>query len=246
MVKKTYGWQDLQGINENYFATIYPSVPTNPLSGKVADFELPDDLKNIQVRGKIISDDNSLDINWESPLEGSNAESNFSFTSALAQSGIMESAIGSSVLLGRTSVSAMETVQVFKGIEPQTINLTLEFVAYKNAFEEVEAPLSALLKMASPQLTNGIVNSAITQVIGAIKNNDSISIDKAFGYVPFDVIVKLGKKRYNSNTYVIANVNSSRDDLKLDKDGNSIIRQISLTLKSKKSLSRNDINIKTL
>jgi len=242
MAKTIYGWQDISKYNQSYFASLYATRIVNPINGKKADFFVPKDLKDVVVVGKIVSDNVELNANWESTLEGSNAESGFSFTTALAQSGLLESFTKSNVLIGRTLTNKTEAIQVFKGIEPQTINLTLEFVAKRDSFLEVEAPLMALLKMASPQLTNGASVYAINKTIEMLKGEQE-DITKLAGEIPFDIVVNLGNKRYNASKYIITNVSSDRDELKLDKKGNNIYRQVNVTLKSKQALMRDEIQI---
>ena len=239
---KIYGWQDISKYNQSYFATIYPVAIMNPITKKKAGFDLPDDLKDIKVVGKIVSDNLEVNTTWESTLEGSNSESGFSFTTALAQSGLLESFTNSDKLIGRTLVNKTEAVQVFKGIEPQTINLTLEFVAQRDSFVEVELALRTLIKMSLPQLTNGISSVALETLKNTIKgSNTDTSINDFAGYIPFDIVVVLGNKRYNANRYIITNVSSDRDELKLDRNGNDIHRQVNITLKSKQALMRDEI-----
>jgi len=240
---KIYGWQSLRGFNKNYFALIYPVVPVNPITKVKADYDLPPDLKDIAIRGRILSDDMSASVNWESSLEGSDAESNFSFTSALAQSGLLESFTNSNMFLGKTLINNLETIQIFKGIEAQEINLQLEFVAFKDPYVEVELPLQLLLKMALPQLTNGISQTLYNDILSAIKSGQAVD-SKYFGYVPFDIVVNIGNRRYNADRFVIANISSDRDELKLHKSGYDLKRVVNLTLKSKKALNRDDIKVK--
>jgi hypothetical protein len=239
---KIYGWQDISKYNQGYFATIYPVPIMNPITKKMADFGLPEDLKDVKVVGRIVSDNIETNTSWESPLEGSNSESGFSFTTALAQSGLLESFTDTNKLIGRTLVNKTEAIQVFKGLEPQTLNLTLEFVAQRDSFIEVELALRTLMKMSLPQLTNGISSVALETLKNTIKGNDiNTSINDFAGYIPFDIIVVKGNKRYNANRYILTNVSSDRDELKLDRNGNDIHRQVNVTLKSKQALMRDEI-----
>jgi hypothetical protein len=232
----TLGWRDTRGLNDNFFVTLYPKIP------KGSSVKMPPDMLITSVRGRLVSDDDTINVNWESPLEGSSAENKFSDTLvANAQSGIIEEYTKTDYLKGRTLHNKRETLQIFKGVEAQEKNLLLEFIAYKNAYLEVDAPFLFLKKMASAQLSNGLTDAIAKNLgddIGTIANK----VKGAVGEIPFDVALLFGNKR-TIKDYVIASVSSDRDNIKIDRFGNNIYRQVNIVLKSKEALMRDDIKI---
>lgn len=231
---KIYGWQDNYNYNNNFFLTLYPVSSSKKIP-------MPPDMKNVQVVGRILSDDESISVNWGSTLEGANAESGFSAVTTLIQSGALNDLIGQDIATGKTTVSVLETLQKFNGIEPQTLNITLEFQAVKNAYLEVEAPFLFLKKMASPQLTKGIIYNALEK---AIHGGDTMTVANTLGDAPFLVNIVYGNNRFLSRKFILENVNSSRDQIKIDKNGNCIRREVSITLKSSYAIMRDEIKIK--
>ena len=234
MADKIYGWQDYYDYNPNFFVILRPTPVSN-------NIPLPSDMKDIVIIAKIDSDDESISANWESPLEGQNPESGFSVTATLAQQGVFNDLFKTDYGVGQTLVTSLETLQRFNGIEPQTLNLSLDFVAIKDAYKEVEAPFLFLKKMLSPQLTKGIIYENIKSLIDS---KDIKGLTDALGSTPFDVSVTFGNNKYMGTRFIIENVTSSRDSIQLDSTGNPINRKVSITLKSKKAIMRNEIIIK--
>jgi len=238
-----YGWDiESSGFNENLFVTIYPKPNQD------SKIPIPDDLKDIHIVGKLVSDDESNNVNWESSLENMNAENKFSTTSALLQTGMLEKLIfgeNKGQLSGRTYVSKQQSIQIFKGVEPMNLNLTIEFVALRDTYKEVEAPLQYLYKFQAPVLGDGIVNTMTTSLMDIFKNNKISTSEKMsyFGYIPFDLVIDYAGKRFNS-VYVLTSVSTSRDKIRVTKDGHTIKRQVSLSFKSKKALERDDFIVK--
>lgn len=234
MADKIYGWQDFYEFNPNFFVILRPIAVSN-------DIPLPPDMKDIVVVAKMDSDDESISANWESPLEGQNPESGFSITVTLAQQGVFQDIFKTDYGVGQTLVTSLETLQRFNGIEPQTLNLSLDFVAIKDAYKEVEAPFLFLKKMLSPQLTKGIIYENIKSLID---NRKAKELSKVVGTTPFDVSITFGNNKYMGTRFIIENVTSSRDSIQLDSTGNPINRKVSITLKSKKAIMRDEIIIK--
>jgi hypothetical protein len=233
----TLGWTDTRGLNRGFFVTLYPVIPLD------SSVTMPPDMMTTQVVAKLLSDDDTVNVNWESSLEGTSAEKKFSEQLvANAQSGILEQYTKTGYLKGRTLLNRRESLQIFKGVEAQEKNLLLEFIAYKNAYLEVEAPFQFLKKMASPQLSDGITD-AIAKNLGQDVDKIAKATKDAIGVIPFEVALLVGGKRISPNNYVIASVSSDRDSIQIDRNGNQIYRQVNVVLKSKQALMRDDIKV---
>jgi len=237
---KVLGWRDTRGLHPALFVELHAV----PAEGSAVS--LPSDLAGVSVRGRLISDDDNINVNWESPLEGSSIEGKFSELTARAKSGLVEKYTGLSAMAGRTLTNKIETIQIMKGIENQELSLMLEFVAYRDASLEVEAPRNALKKMASPQLTDGVIDSLIqqgTSFVDEIKNGSKEKDVKYFGETAFDIILTIGGRRLKRR-YVISSISSDRDTIRVDRNGNDVYRQVNLTLKSKQAIMRDEISLK--
>ena len=230
-----YGWDIQQsGFNESLFCTIKLS---NIQTSSVA---IPDELKGVEVVAKIVSTSLSNASNWESALEGKSAESSFSTTSALLQTGAMEKLFGKegepNKLSGRTMVSIDQSVQVWRGIEPLTVSLTLEFIAFRDTLNEVELPIYYLYLFQAPLLKEGLAFESVNAITDFFSNNETEGFD-AFGEVPFDIDLSIYNKRFKA-VYSLESISEDEDELKRDKNGMRIKQQISLSLKSKRAVTR--------
>jgi len=237
MAIKNYGW-DINKVkfNQHLFASIKP-YGYNDI--------LPEDLREVTVTGKVLSDDESLSASWESALEGSSVDNSLSTTSALMQTGVYSRLfeVGQKYV-GKTLISEHESLQVFRGVEPLTLNVTLEFVALEDAFLEVELPIQYLYKMATPLLNDGITESVLTVAKNFMSGSATVkSLEKYFGDVPNMVTLDYLGKRFVSK-YVIESISTSRDEMKLTKEGYSIRREVNLSLKSYRAINRDDIIVK--
>ena len=244
------GWQDkyYSKYHPSLFVTFRAKVPHSLFNeNNTAHFKDMKEMEKYVVRAKLISDDFNQSINWENSLNGDNEDSKVPLLSSILQSGLAESYTDTNFLIGRTSINVLETLQVFKGLEPQEINLTVEFVAFDNALREVEAPLLTLLKMSLPALNAGTKIKALNEIMKMIKNKQKVSekdLDSFLGEIPYDIILEYNNKRFSANNaFVISNISSSRDKIQIDKNGNTIRREVSISLKSKKSIVRQDIII---
>lgn len=128
-------------------------------------------------------------INWQSPFENVGADQRFSSLSALLQTGALAPLgmlwdqfirqIPDSVLQqygvnkqaatsaltaleGKSSVTKLNSTQVFNGLPPMKISFTAHFRAEVNPQEEVEQPLSQLIAWALPKsiVDDGILAQA--------------------------------------------------------------------------------------
>jgi hypothetical protein len=194
---------------------------------------IPKDLTNVCVIGKIISDSEGSTSTWESTLENINADNKLSTTSAIMQSGgiskmLSEIGISSDFIKdyeGKTLINIENTIQIYKGDAPMSINISLEFSAFYDAYKEVMLPLQLLYKFKAPMLGDGFIIGGLS----ASKNT--------VGEIPFDIVVEYLGKRFDG-IYVLTNVSTSRDKLLIDGKGNDTHRIVNITLKNKKSFNR--------
>ena len=134
----------------------------------------------------------SLEIqqNWQSPFENTGPETKAPALAGMLQSGSLvpvlnalqaispfkEGAISDTLnagsdklksimrdLEGRTGITKLNSRQVFSGMPPVKINLTLHFRAMSDPLKEVEAPLTRLLEWIFPQelAADGILSEVL-------------------------------------------------------------------------------------
>lgn len=107
-----------------------------------------------------------LSSSWQSPFENQSLGGLLGGISAAASSAgdIVQ------VVTGRTSKTTFNSTLVWEGQMPPEFNLVIDFMATVNAQIEVNAAITALLEMASPELNNltpgGRLPEAVTLNIG--------------------------------------------------------------------------------
>lgn len=140
-----------------------------------------------EVHAPITDGNSEMTLNWNSPFENAGAESKAPALSAMLQSGSLApilQAMGSSgfmsgkfdemakksadftrSLAGRTGITKLNSTQIFTGMPPVKMSLTLHFRALQDPVMEVKNPLIQLKEWALPQrlaidglIANGINN----------------------------------------------------------------------------------------
>ena len=229
------GWQQERGLNPNLFVI------------------LQDKVSGTSVRARIISYSVSNQAEWANKFEGTDGDSQFSTTSAILQSGEFAESIGSEMLArfaGKTLITKAQSIQVWTGLQPQSISLELEFRAFSDPIYEVEAPIQELTRMMSPTLNDNVLDS-VKKVLeknkgmATSKGTTQGDINKAtegkvLGIVPSKIAVSLFKKRFNG-TYRIESMEESIDQVRVDSNGNRIYQIVSLTLGSSEGITKNDV-----
>lgn len=112
--------------------------------------------------------------NWDSPFEGEDVGSRFKVTSGLVQS-----------VTDKTSVTTLNTRQVWNGNRPTTFSLNLRLYALSDPKKEVMDALQYLEEMASPQL-NGWSPYSISKGKNGYEGN--------IGRIPGLVTICIGRK----------------------------------------------------
>lgn len=137
-----------------------------------------------------VTDEASLEmtLNWQSPFEQAGPETKAPTLFAMLQSGLMQrmmdtmnlgkqsedsSAEATRILQqfeGRTGITKLNSVQVFNGMPPAKVTMTLLFRAWSNPASEVEAPFNQLMEWALPvELAED--STLLTNAIKAVKGS---------------------------------------------------------------------------
>ncbi len=201
-----------------------------------------------------------LAMTWQSPFEGAGVESKFPELAQMAQAGMFSpllQAIGgkleagkdeqeakqirdrwnswaanSNRLVGKTGVTKLNSTQVFSGMPPVKVQMSVLFKAYKDPLSEVEEPLRRLQEWALPQYLapDGVLSELI-------KKTDVVSL------MPSDVprCIGLTYKGRLFRPMVIENITDPLD-APIDKWGRRISALVQLTLCSLTAWDRNDWN----
>ncbi len=229
------GWQQDRGLNPNLFVI------------------LQDKVSGTSVRARIISYSVSNQAEWANKFEGTDGDSQFSMTSAILQNGEFAKELDSETamqLAGKTLITKAQSTQIWTGLQPQSISLELEFRAFSDPINEVEAPIQELTRMMSPILNDNVLDSGKkaleeSKSMATSKGTTQSSIDKAtegkvLGVVPAKIAVSLFKKRFNA-TYRIESMEESVDEVKIDGSGNRVYQRISLSLGSSEGITKPDV-----
>lgn len=165
---------DWMGLSPHLIASFYPVERKTSADNKSSYFtRVPG---TVEVRAPITDGQMDAAMNWHSPFESSGADQQFSAISAMLQSGALtplltlfgdfvQKAAGDGLLSGaaksardaaqslegRTSMTKMNSTQVFNGMAPAKISVTAHFRALRDARTEVDAPLNQLMRWALPQ-----------------------------------------------------------------------------------------------
>jgi len=133
--------------------------------------------QNITVEAPLTDGNFEATFNWQSAFENSGAETKAPTLSAMFQSGEMTeigSTIGGGIdgiskfatgsglgakdslsgklkqYEGKTGITKLNSIQVFTGMPPIKIPITILFRAWRNAKDEVESPFDQMMKWALP------------------------------------------------------------------------------------------------
>jgi hypothetical protein len=173
---------DWTGLSKHLIATFYP-VQQIPGSKDALAWERKPDTP--EVRAPLTEGTIEQTANWTSPFENQTADAKLGTFSAMLQSGgfspalqalaalFPKDSVGSGLvnglnktlddLRGKTSITKLNSVQIFTGMPPMKVNVTAHFRALRDSKQEVELPLSQLVEWSLPkQLSNsGIATKVI-------------------------------------------------------------------------------------
>ena len=144
--------------------------------------------------------------------------------------GQMKEALNS--LVGRTNLTKVNSEQVFLSTAPIQLNLTIFFMAIKDAREEVELKIAQLEKWALPAELSEI---GIIQSLDKEKSLTGLFPSK----IPPYVSLTLNGKTYSP--FIVQSV-SSPLSAPIDSDGNRLSLQVTVTLMSRTAWGASDID----
>lgn len=200
-----------------------------------------------------------MTLNWQSPFENAGPESKAPQLMAMIQSGSIGTVINSiqslapgehtifsgiadtareraASLEGRTGITKLNSQQVFSGMPPMRIPMTLHFRALSDSQSEVMEPYKRLLRWALPQnlADNGVINQVISSATSSTGVIDALFPSEA----PRLVGVTYGNGRYAP--MVIEAVQHPLDG-PMDSNGVPIYRSVQITLASLTALDKRDV-----
>jgi hypothetical protein len=242
------------GLNKHLIAKIYPVSS----EGKV-------EVGEAMVAAPLTDGNLDLTINWQSPFENTGGDAKFSSISQLLQTG--EASIWLNLLgglitddpdskfaklknnltslekeananTGVTGITKLNSRQVFTGLPPIKIPITLYFRAWADPQKEVEAPINQLFAWALPQdLAEG---SALLKGIDDLFNGN-LSVKSVFP----SLIPKFVALEYGGRTYKPLVIESIGHPLVLprSKDGAMLSASVQLTLATLTAWGKDDYEL---
>jgi len=165
--------------------------------------------------------------NWDAPFADSSLESKFRVAGGLAQLGA-----GGKIDAGMTSLTKLNSRQVWTGNQPYTFNLTMKFRAFTDASKEVETAIEALEVMMAPNLIDG----KLTAWFG-------IGMPSFNSRVPLPVLINFGRKQLLSGCCIRSM--STPFDKEKDASGNMIRADVSLQVETLESVTKTDLAAST-
>lgn len=238
------------GLSRHLIASIYP------VDHAGVALATDDVVSVIPVRGAVSDVAFDASFNWQSPFENVGPESKAPALMALIQSGqlgvvanalqqvLPKDASGTQSLLaqaqtaakeleGRTGITKLNSRQVFSGMPPVKITMTLHLRAVTDAVSEVVDPYQRLLEWAFPRelAENGVFTQLLTTSNGLIKSLFPSSAPTLVGFT-------FGNNRYGP--MVIESVGNPLDG-PMDRNGRPIYRAVQVTLATLTALDKYDV-----
>lgn len=202
-----------------------------------------------------VTDDANLEItlNWQSPFEQAGPETKAPTLFALMQTGVaqqifdafgfdkdLDSAAKATRLLqqfeGRTGITKLNSVQVFNGMPPAKIPMTLLFRAWRDPMAEVENPVDQLMQWALPiELAKD--STLLTNAVDAVKG----SKDWIEAVLPSKSPTLLALN-YKGRTFAPMVIESISQPLKapIDSSGHFVEMTLQITLATLAAIDRKD------
>lgn len=188
-----------------------------------------------------------VQLGWRSPFENSNPENMAPTVAAMAKSGALQPLMeqlgvgkytGQTLgdLEGRTGVTKLNSTQVFDSMVPMKITGTLIFRAWKDAAQEVEAPLAQLMSWALPQKLSSdglLLGRAVQGAKGELSKTDVLMPSWS------PVVVGMRYKGRSMRGLVIESVGIPLDS-PIDKKGRFVQLRIPITLCTLSAIDRED------
>ena len=195
--------------------------------------------------------------NWQSPFEATGMDSKAPMLMAMVQSGQIAPIInalresdgaaskpGNSLVSlfnsmeGRTGITKLNSTQIFTGMPPIKISMTLLFRAFKDAYSEVEQPFNQLFTWALPAklAEDGLLGNLAATIAQGGSGSDYL---KALLPSRVPTIVSANIKGNMFQNMVIESI-SKPLDAPIDSNGNSVQLEIPITLSTLTALDQSD------
>ena len=169
-----------------------------------------------------------LTANWQSPFEGDAVGSKSQKAGGLLQSNVAGELTGGALSTeGMTSITSLNSRQVWSGNQPHAFNLAVQFHALSDPKTEVEDAIQELEMMASPEL------KAMLPVGGQTATGNSV------GRVPGEVWLNIGRN-VMIGPCVITNVSVPLDGPR-SRDGYLMSALVNIGVQSYEMLNRSQI-----
>jgi len=194
------------------------------------------------IRGRYVTSNLSNTTNWVNKFEDTNIDNQLSSTTALLQAGeYADKWKALEKFKNRTLITKASTTQIWAGVAPQSISLTIEFKAFTDAQLEVERPIQELMRMFSPFLIENQLANTETLIKDLWDSNGSAEVSKtSLGYTPNPISISI-LQRYYSMVYLIESINISKDRVMIDDNGDTIYQEVELSLGSRKGITKEEL-----
>ena len=160
--------------------------------------------------------------NWDAPFADSSLESRFRIAGGLVQLGALDSGTK-----GMTSLTQLNSRQVWVGNQPYTFNLVLKLRAFTDAQNEVEKAIEALDMMMAPDLQAGAASFS------------GVVMPSLNSRVPKPVSINFGRKQIWQDCCIRSM--SVPHDKEKDPNGNLIRADVSLQVETLQSVTVTDL-----
>ena len=217
--------------------------------------------ETVEVRAPLSEANLEITLGWEDPFAASGAGAKAPTLMAMLQSGALQPVIDAvqgekggmltesglsdqiSKYYGRTSITKLNSMQIFNAMQPIKINCTAVFRAWRDPVSEVEEPIDQLLYWAFPQELSKD-GSIFARMIQTARGN----MGTTEALMPSVAPLAIGMK-YKNRTYaplVIENISLPLSS-PVNSKGHFIEQQVQLSLSSLSAIDRTDwSNTKTL
>lgn len=208
-------------------------------------------LQKETVQGLFVDGNETIESQWQTPFENSNPEHKLPTLMATLQSGqlldTMGSVLGTPVdgsihgeivgkmeqLVGKTSLTKVNTQQIFLSTQSVRMSLTLFFIALRDAEREVERQIAQLKKWSLPLY---LYDGSIVQNMA----ENGVTVANAFpSDIPEFVAITIHGKTYKP--FIIENV-SNPLKAPIDSKGNRLSVSVELSVMSRQAWDSRDVD----
>lgn len=250
------------GLNKHLIAKIYPvSIDGKPDTSTTSRAYGAETSIDVVVAAPLTDGNLNLTLNWQSAFENSGTDSKLPAISQLLQSGqasvmlnliasilpkesgafidrarekMLDLASQAEKLTGRTGITKLNSRQIFTGLPPIKIPITMYFRAWADPMKEVESPINQLFAWALPQQ---LADSVGEEALKAFASETG-TLETLFP----SVIPRFVALEYGGRTYKPLVIESIGHPLVLprSKDGEMLSASVQLTLSTLEAWGKAD------